>query len=343
MTQPQTSDLPGPEFLEAFQAVRRPLVLGHVTPDADAIGSALAVATTLRQEGVDATLGLPDGCVAQKLEFMLDLAPDTPRASSWSEAESYDAVIILDTAGEKRINIEPRPDLNGKLLCFNIDHHITNTSFGRHNWIDPHATSTCEMVVRLLARLGWTPSPSVASLLYAGIHSDTAGFSLPSTSAGALNSAADLVAGGADVARICEQLCRSQARNDFELLRRVFDNTTVVADGQIAYSYLSHDDFLESGCKAEAIDDQVSIPLGLKGVRLALLFTEGEKDVVRINLRGEGEVTVLELAKRFGGGGHILAAGVRVRNQPIQEVIEDVVSAAAEHIEALKEANSAAQ
>ena len=153
MTQPQTSDLPSPEFLEAFQAVQRPLVLGHVTPDADAIGSALAVAATLRQRGVDATLGLPNGCVAQKLEFMLELAPDTPRASSWSEEESYDAIIVLDTAGEKRINIEPRPDLNGSLLCFNIDHHITNTSFGHHNWIDPHATSTCEMVVRLLAGL----------------------------------------------------------------------------------------------------------------------------------------------------------------------------------------------
>ena len=85
MTQPQTSDLPSPEFLEAFQAVQRPLVLGHVTPDADAIGSALAVAATLRQRGIDATLGLPNGCVAQKLEFMLELAPDTPRASSWSE------------------------------------------------------------------------------------------------------------------------------------------------------------------------------------------------------------------------------------------------------------------
>ena len=108
-------------------------------------------------------------------------------------------------------------------------------------------------------------------------------------------------------------------------------------------STLSQHRFLESGCKAEAIDDQVSIPLGLKGVRLALLFTEGEKDVVRINLRGEREVTVLELAKRFGGGGHSLAAGVRVRNQPIQKVIEDVVAAATEHIEAFKEANSAAQ
>jgi phosphoesterase RecJ-like protein len=341
MSQPQTSDLPGPEFLDALQAVRRPLLLCHVTPDADAIGSALGLAMALRERGTDATLGLPDGCVAQKLEFMLDLAPDTPRAASWSENNPHDAVIVVDTAGEKRINIEPKPDLNGNILCFNIDHHVTNTLFGRHNWIDPHATSTCEMIVRLLARLDWTPSPAVASLLYAGIHSDTAGFSLPSTSAASLNCAADLVAGGADVARICELLCRSQAHNDFELLRRVFDNTKVVAGGRIAYSFLSHDDFRESGCKAETIDDQVGVPLGLKGVRLALLFTEGEKDVVRINLRGEGGVTVLELAKRFGGGGHVHAAGVRVRNQPIQKVIKDVVAAAIEHIDAFQEANAA--
>ena len=332
MTQDPENGFPNRQFLDALRLVRQAFVVCHVTPDADAIGSALGFATALRGHGVDATLGLPEGCVAQKLEFMLDLAPDTPRATVWNPQGSYDAAVVLDTAGEKRINIQPPLDLTGDLVVFNIDHHITNTDFARHNWVDPHATSTCELVARLLVGLGWTPTPPIASLLYAGIHGDTAGFSLPTTSAAALHTAADLVNAGADVTHIGERLCRSQAHNDFELLRRVFDNTNVTAGGRVAYSYLSHEDFIQSGCKAETIDDQVSIPLGLKGVQIAMLFTEGEKGVVRINLRGEGTVTVLDLAQRFGGGGHAQAAGARIRNKPIQEVIKKVVTAAAEQL-----------
>ncbi|MCG8406153.1 MAG: DHH family phosphoesterase [Phycisphaerales bacterium] len=318
--------------MDALRQVKYPFLVAHVTPDADAIGSALGLATAMREQGIEAAIGLPEGCVADKLLFMLSLAPETPLKSTWTPNDPFDAAIVLDTAGEKRINIQPVIDLSGNLPVFNIDHHITNTDFGQYNWVDPHATSTCELVARLLKKLDWSLSPAVASLLYAGIHGDTAGFSLPTTSADALHTAGELVRCGADVTHIGEQLCRSQARPDFELLRRVYDQTTITSDGQIAYSYLSHDDFLASGSKAEAIDDQVSIPLALKGVRIAMLFSEGEKGVVRINLRGEGNVEVLEIAQRFGGGGHAHAAGVRVRNKPIQDVAREVVAAATEHL-----------
>ncbi len=332
MTRSENNTRPSSEFLEAFRQVRRPLCVSHVTPDADAIGSALGLATAIREQGGDAVCGLPEGCVSKRLAFMLELAPGTPVAGAWSAAGEYDAAIVLDTASKKRINIEPSPDSAGALPVFNIDHHITNDDFGRYNWVDPHASSTCELVSRLIAALGWRMSPAVASLLYAGIHGDTAGFSLASTRAETLQTAAELLRAGADVAHIGEQLCRSQARHDFDLLRRVYDHTVVSEDGAIAYSYLTHDDFAASGSRAEDIDDQVSIPLALRGVRVAMLFTEGEKGVVRINLRGEGRVTVLALAQQFGGGGHAHAAGVRVRNRPIEQVIREVLAAAREHL-----------
>ncbi len=328
----QGNELPQSAFVEALRQVQRPFVVAHVTPDADAIGSALGLATAMRERGIEATCGLPDGCVAGKLEFMLHLGAAAPLAPRWTPDGDYDSVIILDTAAAKRINIKPTVDLEGPLPTFNIDHHITNTDFARHNWVDPHATSTCELVTRLLAHIEWPLSQAVASLLYCGVHSDTGGFSLPSTSASSLRAAADLVAAGADVAHIGEQLCRSQAKPDFELLRRVYDHTELACDGQIAYSHLTHDSFLASGSKPEDIDDQVSIPLALKGVRMALLFTEGQKGVVRINLRGEGNVTVVELAKRFGGGGHSQAAGVKISDKPIDDVIAEVVAAAGEHL-----------
>ncbi|HKQ50324.1 MAG TPA: bifunctional oligoribonuclease/PAP phosphatase NrnA [Phycisphaerae bacterium] len=332
---PRSNRQPTPEFLRQLTSVRRPLVVGHVTPDADCIGAALGVAGSLREHGIEAVVGLPADCVAQRLGFMLELAPTTPRSVEWSTDGRYDSLIIVDTASEKRINIRPPPAMTGPLPTLNIDHHITNIDFGRHNWVDPHASSTCEMIALLLNALKWQPSAAVASLLYAGLHGDTAGFSLPSTTSDALHVAAELVRAGADVSHIGEQLCRSQGQHDFELLRRVYDHTRVVAAGRIAYSHLSYADISESGCKADDIDDQVSIPRALKGVAIAMLFSEGEPGVIRINLRGEGKITVLELAQRFGGGGHSQSAGVRVKNKPMQQVIDETVAAAQEHLRSI--------
>ena len=293
------------------------------------------LAAALREMGVDASVGLPTGCVANKIAFMLELGEGVPAVDAWIPDGPFDSLIVVDTAAEKRINIQPAPDVGGRLPTFNIDIHITNTDFAKSNWVDPHSSSTCEMISLLLDAMGRQPTARTASLLYAGIHGDTGGFSLPATSADSLHVAAELVRAGADVAHIGEQLCRSQNRSDFELLRRVYDHTTVVADGRIAYSYVSYKDMTEAGCKADDIDDQVSIPRALKGVRLAMLFSEGEPGVIRINLRGEGKVTVVELAQRFGGGGHAQSAGVKMKNKPMQAVIDEVVAAATEHLRSL--------
>lgn len=330
----ESTYLPSDEFLAALRGRRRFFVMGHVTPDADAIGASLGLATAMRSEGIDAVCGLPASTVAKKLEFLLRLVSDTPCADGWSAEDGYDGFVVLDTAGANRINMEPGLPLDGRVDVFNIDHHVSNTEFGRHNWIDATASSTCELVARLIEKQGWKVSPNVASLLYAGIYGDTAGFSLPSTSPDTMETAAMLLRCGADVAFVGEQLCRSQVRSDFELLRRVYDNTVVTDDQRIAFSHLTYQDFLAAGAKPEDIDDQVSIPLALKGVHMALLFTEGEQGVVRINLRGEGGVRVVELAQKFHGGGHAHAAGVRIRNKPLQDVITEVVAAAHESLDA---------
>ena len=329
--------LPPEGFLRALREVKRPFIVAHVTPDSDAIGAILALTATFRAHDIEATAGLPTASLAQKLQFMLELAPDTPFADRWDPNGPYDALIVLDTANQKRINITPAPDINGDLPVFNIDHHTTNTAFGRCNWVDGLATSTCELIARLIAALGWTPSPNCASLLYAGIHGDTAGFSLSSSSAGALQTAAGLLDAGADVALVGEALCRSQSRSEFELLRLVYDHTTVIDGGRIAYSHLSYQDISGAGCQPDDIDDQVSIPRSLKGVRIALLFTEGERDVIRVNLRGEGDVTVVEIAKKLGGGGHNQAAGIRFHDKTMEEAIDLVCKEAVEHLKTFEE------
>lgn len=323
---------PSGGFIQALRAVKKPFIVAHVTPDADAIGAILGLAAALRANGIEATVGLETATIAEKLKFMLALAPDAPIVPRWDPDGPYDAAIILDTAGAKRINISPAINLDGPLPIFNIDHHVTNPGFGLHNWVDAQATSSCELVGRLLEHLGFTPSAAVASLLYAGVHGDTAGFSLPTTSAEGLRVAGWLVECGADVGYVGEQMCRSMRQAEFDLLRIVYDNTGTAADGRIAYSHLSYEEITGSGCQADDIDDQVNVPRSLKGVQIAMLFTEGEKGVIRVNLRGEGDITIIDVAKALGGGGHAQSAGIRFYDKTMDESIEAVVDACAAHL-----------
>ena len=321
---------PPDDLLQTLRSASRALVAGHVTPDADSLGSALALTLALRRRGAAAQFILPQRRASRRLAFMLELAGED--AVRHDCPGPYSHVMIVDTAAPKRINapisLDPVP---GRTIV-NVDHHLTNTRFGDVNWVDAGACSTSEMVFRLLRALDWPLTADMASLLYCGIHGDTGGFSLPTTTVNSLHAAAELVRAGADVGAIGERLCRSQAQGDFDLLRRVYDHTALTSDGQIAYSYLSHDDIVATGCCAEDIDDQVAVPRSLLGIRMAILFSEAEPGTVRINLRGEGGTSVLGLAQAFGGGGHAQSAGVRVRNKPMQQVIDEVLAEARRHL-----------
>jgi bifunctional oligoribonuclease and PAP phosphatase NrnA len=317
------------ELIAALSNAQRPLIVGHVTPDADAVGSVLALARALPSRA--AAVALDRYRVAQKLRFMMVIG-DVPSADAARIAEA-DVVAVVDTAGTNRVHVEGKWEAIAGKFVVNIDHHITNPDFGRINWVVDSASSTSELIYRLIVAAGWTLDASTASLLYAGIHSDTGGFSLPNTTAEALHVAAALVNLGADIETIGAALCRSQRRSEFDLIRVVYHNTRLAADGRIAYSTLSHEEIAGSGCSAEDIDDQVSIPRSLSGVRIAMLFSEGEPGVVRINFRGEDGLAVLPLAQKLGGGGHTYSAGTRIRDR-MDAVVARVLGEAVELLKA---------
>jgi len=316
-------DVPG-ELIAALGSARLPVTVGHVTPDIDSLGAMLTLARALPSP--DAAVVLPVPLRSQKLLFMMELAGKTPVADA-SRVAAADVIAVVDTASTKRINIGSQWEAIDGRLVVNIDHHISNPDYGRINWVEDNASSTCELIWKLIRAAGWELDAVAASLLYAGIYSDTAGFSLPSTTAECLDAAADLVRAGADVDRIGSRIARSQERHEFDLIRKVYHNTHVVADGRVAYSILTHEEIVSAGCSPQDIDDQVSIPRSLSGVRIALLFSEGEAGIIRINLRGEGGTPVLPLAQRLGGGGHTYSAGVRIRGT-MDEVVRRVLTEA---------------
>lgn len=320
------------EVVDHIASMRNLVVVAHVVPDTDALGSMFGFALAYSGDGCRARVALPAGSLSQKNAFMHEWAK--VEIASPEDYKQADGFVVLDTAKKPRCNVDAcfkDVDWTAGRPVINIDHHDTNTQFGDVNWVIPDATSCAEIVYKLLVAAGKKISPMAATMLYGGIHGDTLGFSLPSTSAESLRIAAELVALGANVNELCENLCRSQTRSEFDLLRHVYANTKVVAEGRVAYSTLTHAEISGAGCTAQDIDDQVSIPRSLRGVKLSFLLSEGNKGKTRINFRGEGHVDVLELARKFNGGGHTQAAGA-VIDGTIPEVESRIVGAAVEHI-----------
>ncbi len=217
---------PPAELLDLLRRVQRPLLAGHVAPDADSIGSCAALCVALREQGRDALVALPGGRPANKLRFLVDLAGRDVFGDG--APDGRDALIVFDTTGPKRLNIPFDLLVMPPGSVVNIDHHISNLRYGGINWIDANAGSSAELACRLLKALDWATTPTVATLLFAGLHADTLGFCAPTTTAAALASAADLVRAGADAGLVGEHLYRSQNRAEFDLARRVYDRDRLI-------------------------------------------------------------------------------------------------------------------
>jgi phosphoesterase RecJ-like protein len=318
---------PPAELVAALRALRAPIIIAHVRPDADALGSMFAACRACVAAGGRARVSLPDGSLSQRLGFMADWAEcEVASERDFAAAAGF---LVVDTAGKNRCNLPAalkEGDWSARRRVMNIDHHTSNTMFGDVNWV-VETGSASELVYRALKAADWPIDSVTASMLYAGIYSDTIGFSLPSTTAAALHAAGELVALGADVARIGHRLSRSLTASEYGLLRVIYDNTHRAADGQITYSWATFEEITGAGCTAADIDDQIAVPRSLIGTRLAMLFTEGVRGQTRINFRGGDDVTVLELAKRFGGGGHARAAGAIIEG-PVERVRDRVLVAA---------------
>ncbi len=316
----------------AIHAAQRVALVGHVTPDADCLGSMGALARGLARLGKQSFPALPDGTVARKLNFLVEMGGMTPATAA--QIAACDLAVVVDTAKDSRVNIDGKLDaLQGVPIC-NIDHHATNPGYGKWNWVDAGRSSSAEMVFEVLRALPVGLDADAATLLYAGLHSDTQGFSLSNTTPRSLEVGHELAACGADVPGVCERLNRSRSRSEFELLQVVYKNTRVSSDGKLSWSTASHAEITGAGCKANDIDDQVEIVRSIEGILVAILFSEGNPGKIRMNFRAEKGISALALAQQFGGGGHTASAGA-ILDGTVEQVVERVLPAAQAYVSAL--------
>lgn len=315
---------------EALRGAQNIALFGHVNPDADCLGAMGALSIALAELGKHTWLSLPMGTVARRLTWLVQHAGMRPATEA--ELLACDLAVVLDTAKLRRVNYSGSVDALGAVRMLNIDHHATNPNFGQVNWVESQRSSTCEMAYELVRHLGCAITPTIATLLFSGLHGDTKGFSLSNTTPACLEAAATLARHGARISQVCERLHRSLSKEEFELLSLVFRNTRVSPDGRIAWSTASLAEIVSTGCSASTIDDQVEVPRMIEDICIAILLTEAEPGVVRANFRGEGTFQVVDLAREFEGGGHAHSAGAMIRGA-FEQVVQRVLKAAQAYVD----------
>ena len=294
-------------------ASKRILVSGHLSPDGDSLGSMLALARLLRNAGYEAyatadlnALGKPGF-----LEGVKDLVP----VRKLKRQKKFDLFIAVDCASFERMPPEVRP-VAEKLPKLCIDHHVTNDgSFANVSIVDPSASSTGEIIWRIAKWNEWKLDTAIAEALWVAIVTDSGRFAYDSTKPGTMRAAGDLLKHGVRTALINDILYGTFPKKAIELKRIAWRSLHIWKNRKVAEVTLTRDDFREvRGTKADA-EDIIEIPRSVVRNEIALFFYQipDRTKETRCSIRTRGNWDATVLAGKFGGGGHVKAAGCTIK------------------------------
>ena len=305
--------------VERLRSARRVLTVCHENPEADALGSALAVALIVEQHGAVAT----PVCV-DPVPHLYDFMPLIERFRTGPDAAiAYDLVVVCDCGDLSRVgaSLLGADGLLERVPIVNIDHHKSNDRFGAIAWVDPGAAATCEQVT-LLARAMDVPLDAadggLAADLLAGLVMDTATFQHPNATPRTLRVAAELVAAGAPLAATSRLLYRTKPDEQLRLFGRVMARIETELDGRLLWSDLLDEDLAASGAVASHSEGLIDLLSQAERAQVTLLFKEHGLET-RISVRTrDGGVDATDLVRPFGGGGHARASGATLM-RPLAE------------------------
>ncbi|MEW5946285.1 MAG: bifunctional oligoribonuclease/PAP phosphatase NrnA [bacterium] len=294
--------------------------LCHINPDGDCIGALLAMHIVLVKLGKKSHALSVHG-VPSFLRFL-------PRAEEVAVAGAADlapdAAIVLDCGSRKRVGEELAGVVERARVVVNIDHHLSNSAFGDLNYVDHDASAACEILYRFFRRCGFEIDADVAKCLYTGIMYDTGRFKHPTTTPEVFRVCSELLSVGVNPSEIAISVYDTRNRPHLAVLGYVLSNLTVSDGGRLVWAVVERERLREMGATAEDSEGVVDQLGSLESCELYLLFTGSEDGKVRVNLRSRGRVDVSGIAAKFGGGGHLSAAGLRSAEK-MEALVEKVL------------------
>ena len=308
------------EIAKAMTTVRNALICGHTKPDGDSLGSAFALALALKRLGKSVTVAGPDP-VPGIYSFLPGVesyfAGDPP-------AGSFDTLITVDCPVAFRLGREYQDLPSKDLTVINIDHHTSQAPFGTYRYTDTSAAAVGEIIYDLLQLMQIDLDVDMAVCLYTAIVTDSGSFQYENTTADTHRRMAGLLETGAPLHRINTLIYDEKDYAAQLLLREALKSLNMSSDGKIAWMVITREMVRNVGAKDEHTEGIVNFSRSIRGVRLGMLFNELADGKVKLSIRTKGAVNANHIANRFGGGGHLRAAGCEITGS-INSVVDMVL------------------
>lgn len=314
------------EVRNALLAARRAVITTHLNADGDGTGCEAALVSWLRANGSEAWIINPTPFPDQ-FRFLVEESWVVEASSPLAQdlCDQADLAIVVDTGEVGRIGRVRA--LIRELQTVVIDHHQPGDQpIGGISLRDPDACATGELVFDVLLSAGgpW-PRPALEGM-YAAILTDTGSFRFTNATPGCHRVVAELIAKGVDPEAMIDQVYGKAPVRKFRLLEKALATLELDEKWGIAWMVIPQDQFLALGATQDDLEGMVDVPRGVEGAEVGLLFRQTTTGEVKVSLRSNGPVDVNEVAKRFGGGGHIKASGAMVSG-PMDKAVETVVQA----------------
>jgi phosphoesterase RecJ-like protein len=299
------------------------VLISHVRPDGDAIGSQIALGFALKALGKSVRLinedGLPDNLAFLAGADHIERPPSTPL--------DVEVAIALDTATKPRLGDAALHAASKAKLWLNIDHHKSNPAYGDLNLIDSSSPATGQILYQLITALGLPLPAESRDAIYVAVSTDTGSFQYPATTAKTYEMAADLIHRGLNVGQLNSDTYDNHPYRRVELMRALLNTLELSGDGAVASWELRDQTRRQLELQPEDSEGLIDIIRAIRGVQVAVFFEELIDGKIRVSMRSKDkQVDVCQIAMEFGGGGHSLAAGIRMSG-PLDDAKPRVLAA----------------
>jgi phosphoesterase RecJ-like protein len=302
------------------------VVTSHVNPDGDSIGSEVALALFLKKRGKQVSVinhseTPPNYTFLDPKNEILHFNPNLHA----EKVRNADAIFIVDTNQLSRLRSMEPYVRESKAVRICIDHHLDKDDIADLYLIDEAATATGEIIYHLFQYLDADEiDEKIARALYTAIMTDTGSFRFPKTDPETHQIVAHLIRSGADPPEIFQEVYEKTDLSAVQLLGKALSDLKTAHDGRVAYMVITQQMLKETGTKEYQTESFIDYTMRIGRVQIGLLFNE-LPDGVKISFRSKGEIPVNQLAKEFGGNGHLNAAGARLFGKKLDDTIHAVL------------------
>lgn len=296
----------------------------HVSPDGDAVGSALALLNGLKYLNKNAYLISKD-IISDNLQFLKSSKEGNGLVTE--PTEDTDIVIVVDCGNYERISAELQ-NFNKNII--NIDHHLSNDEYGDYNYVDTNAAATAEIIFELLEKLGIDfkdknqEIKEIGTCLYTSLVTDTGGFRHSNVTSRTHRIAAVLKDADVNNTYIYQNLFDNNSFEKIRLIGKSINNMELLFDRKVSLIKIPSSYGEELGIEIGDTSDIISFGLQIKGVEVAVLVKETEGGA-KASLRSKNDFDVRKIAEKFGGGGHAKASGIRLNGVTLDEAKDKIL------------------